>query len=176
MGVGLDVPQTVGLDRVLVARNLLLLEAPLGEFDLTTNQDQSTFRGRAGYCHYLVREQITPLQRMPQPENRPNCPKPSPGGLILTIPILDLHDPIIVCVTNKTGEPITRHLILEIDIADGRTDVMGVQALERRDVFQADLHVVGDPGDGLGGVVVVRGAFDVGVREPPGVIVVSVRV
>ena len=38
LGGSLDVPQRVGLDSILVARDLLLLETPLGEFHLVREE------------------------------------------------------------------------------------------------------------------------------------------
>ena len=125
MHVGLHEPQRVIAHRILVARHLLLLPSPVGQLD-------------------LVREQVAPLQRMAQPERRPQRPYTLIRLLIPPIPMLNLHNPIIIRIPRKVRHPIRRHLVLEVDVAHGRADVVRVQVALRLDVAQLDAIAVLD--------------------------------
>lgn len=94
---GLNEPQRVRLDSLLIARNFLLLKAPLRELD-------------------LVREQVTACHRMLQPEVRPEGPQALRRLAVPLVALVYFHDPVIVCVAWVVGHAIPRDLLLEVDI------------------------------------------------------------
>ena len=159
MPARLDIPQRIRLDRILITRHLLLLKAPLREL-------------------HLMRKQITPRQRMPQPKlgpQRPNLPptQPIPPP---HIPPLNLHDPVVVRVPDEPGHAVRGDLVLEVHVGDGRADVVRVEALLRGDVLELDAHVGVDGLERGGGVVEGGVPVERGVDDEPVVVVVDVRV
>lgn len=113
--IGLNKPKRVRLHSVLVTRHLLLLVPPLRQLD-------------------LVGEQITPLQRMLQPKQRPQRSHPLPTLLVPLIALINLHNPIIIGVPNEVLQPVARHLVLEIHIRHWRAEIVRVQVPLGRDV------------------------------------------
>lgn len=159
MLVRLDIPQRVLATRVLVARNFLLLEPPLGQF-------------------HLVTEQVTPRQHVAEAEPRPQRLEVGLGVLapIGRLELIDLEDPVVVRVAFEAFEPVARNFVLVVDFADGRADVVRVQLLVRRRVMEYERLPVFDRRRG-------RVRLDVGdvgigsrVQDEPDVVVVAVRV
>ena len=153
----LNKPQRIILYRILITRHLLLLKAPLRQLD-------------------LVRKEIAPLQRMPQPKLRPQRPHPLLALLVPPIPLGNLDDPVIVRISNEALESIRRDLVLEIHLGHRRAVVVRVQVLLRRGVPELDALSVREVNQRvlfvvLGGVPIRRR-----VQQDPVVIVVSVRV
>lgn len=105
MRIGLDHPPRVGLHSLLIARNLLLLETPLGQLDLMT-------------------EEITPSHRMAQPKPRPQSPQPLKTLGIMLVTLVDLHEPIVVGVACKASETVSRDLLLKVNFSDGGSNVV----------------------------------------------------
>lgn len=121
----LNEPQRVGLDSILIARHLLLLVAPFRQFD-------------------LVREQVTPSQNMPQPKRRPQSPQALSRLPIPAIPMLNLHEPVIISVALEPRHTISRDFVLEVDIGHRRTVIMRVEMFLRGYVAELDAHPGGD--------------------------------
>jgi len=63
--------------------------------------------------------------------------------------VLDLDEPIVVCVSDKVRHPIAGNLILEIDLRDWWPKIVRVEVLVRDDVSQPDFHSTGDILKGL---------------------------
>jgi len=58
--------------------------------------------------------------------------------------VLDLDEPIIVCISDEVFHSIGRNLILEIDIRDRWPKIVRVDVLVRADVSQLDFHFISD--------------------------------
>src|SRR6202044_1879744 len=97
-------PQGVSHHSIFVTRLLLLLPPPLRQFD-------------------LVREKIASSQDMSQPKMCPKRPQPPARLLIAPIAFYDLEKPIVVCVTHEPRHTIRRHLVLKVDVRDGRPNI-----------------------------------------------------
>ena len=132
MRVGLDVPQAVVERRVFVAGDLLLLEAPVGQLD-------------------LVREEVAAGEKVTEADVRAQREDvlPRPARLRLR----ELNDKDVVSggsareksvrqlpgtqdekegtarVALKAVKAVARDLVLEVDLADRRPDVVRVDTL-----------------------------------------------
>lgn len=157
MFVGLDVPQGVGFDGILVAGDFLLLKAPFWKLD-------------------LVREEIATLQSMTKSEHCAEGSKSTGAVLVVAIAMFDFNNPVVVRIPDEARETVCGNFILEVDIGNGGTNVMRVKAPVGRGVFKADRHVVVDPFERLGGVIVVGLAFRVSGDDSPVVVCVLVRI
>lgn len=58
--------------------------------------------------------------------------------------MLDLDEPIVVCISDKVRHPIAGNLILEINLRDWGPIIVRVEVLVRGDVSQPDFHSTGD--------------------------------
>lgn len=153
MRIRLDIPKGIIPDRILVTRHLLLLICPIRQLD-------------------LMREQIASCQRMTQLELRPQ-------GLHIPIPpraLIDLHNPIIVRITLEARVPVRADFVLEVDVRDGWTHIVRVEALGGGDMFEADGHAVVNGNEGLGLPVIVRDTVKGAVDYAPVVVPVEVGV
>lgn len=160
MRVGLDEPKTVLLARVLVASDLLLLEAPVGELD-------------------LVREEVASGENMAKAELGPQRLHAMPrllAALDVRRRLVNLDLEMVVRIALESIEAVRRDLVLVVDLGDGSADVVRVELLVGRDVVEHDSVAV-ENGSGrrvsLGvGNIGVGG----GVEDRPDVVVVAVRV
>jgi hypothetical protein len=76
----------------------------------------------------LVREEVASLHLMAQSELGRECLQPLPRVPIPAIAILNLDDPIVVGIPREALKTIRADFVLEIDIGDGWSDVVGVKA------------------------------------------------
>lgn len=157
MRVRFDHPQRVRPNRVLVARHLLLLKAPLRQLD-------------------LVREEVAPRERVPEPELGSDRAQALGRLRVLAVAVLNLDEPVVVHVAREALHAVPGDLVLEIDVADRRAQLVRVQVLVRRDVLELDAHVRRDVVQRLDLVVEVRVALRGGVYDEPVVVRVAVRV
>lgn len=157
VGGGLNVPKRVGHDCLLVASNFLLLERPFRELD-------------------LVGEQVAARHGVLQPELRPERSDALRRLPIAPVTLVDLDNPVVVRVTRVAGDAVARDFILELDVGDGRANIVRVQRLLSLNVPELDASTFGDVGDAVvlpGGVRVSgRGS----VNDAPVVVRVTVRV
>jgi len=98
-------PQRVSHNRVFVACHLLLLPPPLRQLD-------------------LVRKKITSSQRVSQPKMCTQRPQAFGRLLVPPITFHNFKIPIIIGVTCEAGHTIRAHFVLEIDVRDGRPDIV----------------------------------------------------
>lgn len=157
MEVGLDIPQRVREDSLLVARHFLLLKGPLGKLD-------------------FVREQVAAGHGMPEAEVSAQSPETLARLLVALVTLVDLHDPVVVGVTSIARDTVARHLLLEVDIRDRGTDVVRVEGLVGRDMPELDASAAGDVRDVVIGPVGVRVAICGRIDDAPVVVGVAVRV
>lgn len=64
--------------------------------------------------------------------------------------MLDLDEPIVICIPDEARHPVARNLILEINIRDWWPIVVRMEALVRDDVPESDFH---SPSDILKGLI-----------------------
>lgn len=153
MRVGLNIPKRVIPHRILVTRHLLLFKRPIRQLD-------------------LVREQITPRQRMPQLELGPKrLHSPIPPRTLI-----DLDNPVIVRVTLEARVSVRADLVLEFNVRDRWAHVVRVETFGGGDVFEADGHAVADRDEGLSRPVVVGDAVKCSVDDAPVIVAVDVGV
>lgn len=119
MRVSLHDPKRVEPNRVLVTRNLLLLEPPLRELD-------------------LVRKQVASGQRMAQSKHRPERAEALGRLPVRAVAVVNLDEPVVVHVAGEPRHAVSRHLVLEIDVRDRRAQLVRVQVLLRRDMPELD--------------------------------------
>lgn len=160
MLIGLNVPQRVFPSRVLVTSHLLLFVTPVRQFD-------------------FVREQVASRQSVPQPKLAAESLEPVFSLLIIlsSCALGDFHNEIIIGITSKAGETVARNFILEINLADRRSNVVGVKALFGRDMLETNFGA---------GENIFKGKFVPGIRgrsvggrsvnDSPNVVVISVGV
>ena len=103
--VGLDLPQRIGQNSLLVASHLLLLETPLRKLD-------------------LVRKQVAASHDVPEPELGSEGPETLARFLVTFIPFVDFDDPIVIRVSRVAGDTVPGDLLLEVDIGDRRADIV----------------------------------------------------
>lgn len=157
MIVGFDVPQRVVHDSLFVARYLLLLVGPIGEFD-------------------FVREKVATGHGVPQAEFGTQSFQAFARLLVPLVTLVDLDIPVIVRIACIARNAITRHFLLEVDVGNGRADVMGVKRLFGVDVPDLDFGARGNVGDVMIIPVGVGIAVCSCVDDAPIVIVISVGI
>lgn len=155
--VGLDIPKRILMARVLVARNLLLLESPIGKFN-------------------LMREKVAPRKKMPQLELRPQRFNLLLRESSVALRLVDLDDPVVVGVTVEPFEPVRRDFVLVVHLGDGSADVVRVKLLVRRGVVEDEGGAVEDGTDGRVVLWIGDGRVGGAVQDEPEVVVVAVRV
>lgn len=124
--VGLDIPDTVGESAALGAGDFLLLETPVGKFDLV---------GEEGAAGHDVNQLELGLDRS----------KALLGILAVRHLLNNLHTEEIVGVSFKSGISICRDLILPLGLTNWWTDIMRVHAAVGVDMIQTDDAAVNNP-------------------------------
>ena len=94
-------------------------------------------------------EEVTASHGMSQPEDSTQGAQSLGGFLVVLVTVFDLDKPIVVRIPDVTYHPISRNLILEIDIRDGWPIIMRVEVLVCSGVPQSDFHPSGDILEGL---------------------------
>lgn len=68
---------------------------------------------------------------MSQSERRPEGSESFAGVSITAVTMLDLNEPIIVAIPFEPGHPVARNFILEVNVGNGRADIMGMESFLR---------------------------------------------
>lgn len=113
---------------------------------------------------------------MTESEHCAKSAKSTGAVLVVAIAIFNFNDPVVVRVANKAREPVCRNFVLEVDVRNWGTDVVGVEASLGGDVLKANGHVVVNMFYWLGCVVVVGLTLGVSFENSPIVVAVFVRV
>jgi hypothetical protein len=167
MHVAFDVPDAVGKSATTSACHLLLLETPVGQFN-------------------LVRKKHTASHDVHEPELRLNGADALLGFCSVGVGLDNLNLKHVVCIAFESLVTISRDFILPIGLCDGGADIVGVQAaiggemveLDDRTIFNKDgTHLV--PGLGareVGAIVVFWHDWQGLIFHDPDVVLVLVGV
>ena len=90
--------------------------------------------------------------------------------------MLDLDEPIVICISDKVRHSIGGNLILEVDIRDWWPKIVRMEVLVRDDVSQPDFHSTGDIFKGLIRPFGLGVSAIFGYDDAPVVIGIAVRI
>lgn len=160
MRVGLDEPKTVVLARVLIASDLLLLEAPVGELDLVRKEVAS-------------REDVAKTKL--GPEGLHAMPRLL-AALDIGRRLVNLDLEMVVGVALESIEAVRRDLVLVVDLGDGSANVVRVKLFVGRDVVEHHGVAIEDGSGRRVGLGVGNVGVGGGVEDRPDVVIIAVRV
>jgi hypothetical protein len=87
LGGSLDVPQRVGINSILVVRDLLLFESPLGEF-------------------HLAREEVAARIQVPKLEMRPQRPQALARLFFVAVALFNRDNLVVLDVADEASHAI----------------------------------------------------------------------